>query len=54
MADLIKLENVEKNDSGAEEKATELEEAKAEVAKMDPDGDGKVGGSRKRKPSAKK
>ena len=49
-----KLENVEKNDSGAEAKAAELEEAKAEVAKMDPDGDGKVGGSRKRKPSAKK
>lgn len=49
-----KLENVEKNDSEAEAKAAELEEAKAEVAKMDPDGDGKVGGSRKRKPSAKK
>lgn len=49
-----KIENAEKNDPEAEAKAAELEEAKAEVAKMDPDGGGKVGGSRKRKPSAKK
>lgn len=48
-----KIANVEKNDSGAEEKAAELETAEAEVAKMGPDGDGKVGGRRKASEAAK-
>lgn len=47
-----KVENVEKNDAKVEAKADELAAAKAEVAKMDGDGDGKVGG-RKRKPAKK-
>ena len=47
-AEVPKIENVAKNDAGAEAMAEELEAAKGEVAKMDPDGDGKVGGSRKK------
>ena len=42
------IENVEKNDDQAEAKAAELEAAKGEVARMDPDGKGEVGGSRKK------
>lgn len=53
-AEVPKIENAAKNDAGAEARAEELEAAKGEVAKMDPDGDGKVGGGCKRKPSAKK
>lgn len=48
-----KIENAEKNDSEAEAKATELETAEAEVAKMAPDGDGKVGGRKKAGEAAK-
>lgn len=47
-AEVPKIENAAKNDAGAEARAEELEAAKGEVAEVDPDGDGKVGGSRKK------
>lgn len=46
----IKTTSVEKTET-AEQLQAKLDEANAQIAKMDPDGDGKVGGSRRKKSS---